>query len=636
MPFSGITTQEVSGSLTFGDDERLIFGTGSDVHADWSTAQATAHMLVWGIRAGGAAGGGGFILTAIGNANKDHDHAAQTNPTLFVHSATDPDTANTQWVSLAHNQTNGVLNTGTGNLTVGQSIVSDTTGTDDLGSATIAWATMFGNAFRGANNTAVSLSTVQVAAGGGPTLSLVAAAAVTAGVGGAITLTAGLGVGANAGGAISLTTGVGGVGAGGAGGALTLATAAAGAASGAAGGALILTTGAGDGAGARGVIRLDDAGAALSVLPTTTNLVTVGSTDLALAATYTNIVQPATGQGLLIRRSDGVVVATISGATANCRFSQRAGMNDDMSFEFGSSGSDVRAQWSTSSANNALYIATGVNSAAQSGNIILTTLANIANEHGLAAVATPRLAIFSAADMSVAGNRTQYIQMYHDGTNGIIDNGIGRVVLSPSNAAVNIGTAGTGTLYVTTISRNSGTTVLGFSQMSGIAVTQTVQTSGTPTGLLWTAGAHTRLTASVESIDQNWDNARTVQFATGALALQRSVLFQAPTYGFVGASTIDDAYTVYVDGAPIAGTNATITRSHALGLGGRLTLVTSVDSVAVADQVSLSRYEIGVGNTVLAISQETAVAVDADETKFSNKVQVRINGATYFVMLTTT
>ena len=37
-------------------------------------------------------------------------------------------------------------------------------------------------------------------------------------------------------------------------------------------------------------------------------------------------------------------------------------------------------------------------------------------------------------------------------------------------------------------------------------------------------------------------------------------------------------------------------------------MVTSVDSVAVADQVSLSRYEIGAGNTVLAISQETAVA----------------------------
>jgi hypothetical protein len=63
---------------------------------------------------------------------------------------------------------------------------------------------------------------------------------------------------------------------------------------------------------------------------------------------------------------------------------------------------------------------------------------------------------------------------------------------------------------------------------------------------------------------------------------------------------------------------------------------TSADSALVADQVSIGRYEIGAGNTVLALSQETAVASDTDETKFSHKLQVRINGATYFLMLTAT
>jgi hypothetical protein len=69
---------------------------------------------------------------------------------------------------------------------------------------------------------------------------------------------------------------------------------------------------------------------------------------------------------------------------------------------------------------------------------------------------------------------------------------------------------------------------------------------------------------------------------------------------------------------------------------GLITLLRSVDSAAVADQVSFSRYEIGAGNTVLGISQETAVATETDETKFSHKMQVRINGATYFMMLTAT
>lgn len=62
----------------------------------------------------------------------------------------------------------------------------------------------------------------------------------------------------------------------------------------------------------------------------------------------------------------------------------------------------------------------------------------------------------------------------------------------------------------------------------------------------------------------------------------------------------------------------------------------SLDSVAVADEVSISRFEIGAGNTVLAISQETVVAVEVDETKFSHKMQVRLNGVNYFMMLTQT
>ena len=78
-----------------------------------------------------------------------------------------------------------------------------------------------------------------------------------------------------------------------------------------------------------------------------------------------------------------------------------------------------------------------------------------------------------------------------------------------------------------------------------------------------------------------------------------------------------------------------LTAAGVLNLSGNnLLLTASVDSAAVADQVSIGRYEIGSSNTVLAISQETAVAAEADETKFSHKVQMRINGATYFVMLT--
>uniref|UniRef100_A0A6M3KD41 Uncharacterized protein n=2 Tax=viral metagenome TaxID=1070528 RepID=A0A6M3KD41_9ZZZZ len=62
----------------------------------------------------------------------------------------------------------------------------------------------------------------------------------------------------------------------------------------------------------------------------------------------------------------------------------------------------------------------------------------------------------------------------------------------------------------------------------------------------------------------------------------------------------------------------------------------SVDSAAVADQVSIGGYEISAGHRALAISSEEAVVVEVDETKFSHKIPVRINGATYNLMLCAT
>jgi hypothetical protein len=96
------------------------------------------------------------------------------------------------------------------------------------------------------------------------------------------------------------------------------------------------------------------------------------------------------------------------------------------------------------------------------------------------------------------------------------------------------------------------------------ALTQPVSTSGSPTAVLVTGGAHTTLAASTEASDVNWNLARTVQFSTGAIATQRAVRIQAPTYAFVGSSTITTAATVAISSAPVAGTNATITNAYSL------------------------------------------------------------------------
>jgi len=62
----------------------------------------------------------------------------------------------------------------------------------------------------------------------------------------------------------------------------------------------------------------------------------------------------------------------------------------------------------------------------------------------------------------------------------------------------------------------------------------------------------------------------------------------------------------------------------------------SLDSAAVADQVAIGGYEISAGHRALAISSEEAVVAEVDETKFSHKVPVRWNGATYNIMLCAT
>lgn len=103
-----------------------------------------------------------------------------------------------------------------------------------------------------------------------------------------------------------------------------------------------------------------------------------------------------------------------------------------------------------------------------------------------------------------------------------------------------------------------------FANVSTFTITQQAQTSGTPTATTITGGAHTGLTASTEVADLNINLNRTVQWATGAITNQRAILIQAPTYAFVGASTITNASTVYISGAPTAGTNATITNAYSL------------------------------------------------------------------------
>lgn len=98
----------------------------------------------------------------------------------------------------------------------------------------------------------------------------------------------------------------------------------------------------------------------------------------------------------------------------------------------------------------------------------------------------------------------------------------------------------------------------------GLELHPTAVTSGMPTDLLFVGAAHTGLTASTEVTAINFNLVPTKTWATGNITTQREFLIQAPNYGFVGASSISQASTFAVAGAPIAGTNCTITSAMSI------------------------------------------------------------------------
>ena len=91
--------------------------------------------------------------------------------------------------------------------------------------------------------------------------------------------------------------------------------------------------------------------------------------------------------------------------------------------------------------------------------------------------------------------------------------------------------------------------------------------SGGATLLTVTGGAHTAVTAATENIGANFNFSATKTWAAGAgpLATQREIVFQAPTYNgnAGGALTITAAATVYITGAPVQGTNITLSNTYA-------------------------------------------------------------------------
>lgn len=180
-----------------------------------------------------------------------------------------------------------------------------------------------------------------------------------------------------------------------------------------------------------------------------------------------------------------------------------------------------------------------------------------------------------------------------------------------------------------------------------IGITQGVATSGSSTGFTWTGGAHTTLASGTEARDWEWNGARVVQFATTTPATQRQMWMRAATYSCdTAAQTITTAATLAISGAPVAGTNVTITTPLALWVQtGNVSFSESTDNTFTTGYGKLGLVSSGTSTTFYlaqasnynstdyALSQNSSGATRIN-CKTGQTVAVLINGGTKFTVAT--
>jgi hypothetical protein len=166
--------------------------------------------------------------------------------------------------------------------------------------------------------------------------------------------------------------------------------------------------------------------------------------------------------------------------------------------------------------------------------------------------------------LGVAASAGQFTVSYTDATSGSEDSALG-ITLQVGGAGTGVLTVTAPTAGVTTLTAaGSATASLNLVGAGGIAIAPTVVTSGSQTAFKVTSAANTTQAAGVNAPAVDLNLAATVQFATGAMAALTAIRVSAPTYTFVGASTVTNAATLYIDAAPSVTAPSTATNSYAI------------------------------------------------------------------------
>jgi hypothetical protein len=89
-----------AGTLNLPDDTRILFGTNEDAQIQFETNGSNDFLKIT-TKVGNADYSGNIVIGGDYQ-TQDFDHAVSANPTLHIHSNTDPDTRNDEFATLAH------------------------------------------------------------------------------------------------------------------------------------------------------------------------------------------------------------------------------------------------------------------------------------------------------------------------------------------------------------------------------------------------------------------------------------------------------------------------------------------------------------------------------------------------------
>lgn len=186
-------------------------------------------------------------------------------------------------------------------------------------------------------------------------------------------------------------------------------------------------------------------------------------------------------------------------------------------------------------------------------NVTITNAYSLGLAGRLLMSGTNRIVCTSAFTIQSTGSNTTMLGGLSVGNSGsdLIANTqqartAGNIFAALNNNSAKMAVAFHGGISGTPGSATSGTTVFGLAIAPTTISSQAVSTEISM--------------ISVAAFTRTW--------LTGGITTQREYLFNAPTYAFAGSSTITAAATLAVTGAPIAGTNATITTAYALWVQG--------------------------------------------------------------------